>query len=84
MTPKEKADELVDKMYDKVSGGMKKDPTEDQLIAFYLYPEYMSNAKQCALIAVDEIMKQCWDYRDIDLQKSFDYWQEVKHEIKKL
>ena len=40
--------------------------------------------KQCALIAVDEIMKQCWDYRDIDLQASYDYWQEVKTEIKKL
>ena len=38
-------------------------------------------AKQCALIAVDEILKQCWDYRDIDLQASYDYWQEVKHEI---
>jgi hypothetical protein len=41
-------------------------------------------AKQCALIAVDEIIKQCWDYRDIDLQASYDYWQEVKHEIQLL
>jgi len=40
-----------------------------------------TSAKQCALIAVDEILKQCWDYRDIDLQASYDYWQEVKHEI---
>jgi len=38
-------------------------------------------AKKAALIAVDEILKQCWDYRDIDLQASYDYWQEVKHEI---
>ena len=41
-------------------------------------------AKRCALIAVDEIMKQCFDYRDIDLQASYDYWQEVKQEIEKL
>jgi hypothetical protein len=41
-------------------------------------------AKSCALIAVDEILKQCWDYRDIDLQASYDYWQEVKQEIQLL
>jgi hypothetical protein len=41
-------------------------------------------AKSCALIAVDEILKQCWDYRDIDLQASYDYWDEVKHEIQLL
>ncbi len=44
----------------------------------------LNEAKKIALIAVDEIMKQCWDYRDIDLQASYDYWQEVKTEIKKL
>ena len=42
------------------------------------------NAKKCALIAVDEILKQCWDYRDIDLQASYEYWQKVKQEINKL
>ena len=41
-------------------------------------------AKRCALIAVDEILKQCWDYRDIDLQASYDYWQKVKQEIQLL
>jgi hypothetical protein len=41
-------------------------------------------AKSCALIAVDEIIKQCWDYRDIDLQASYDYWKEVKQEIELL
>lgn len=41
-------------------------------------------AVNCALIAVDEILKQCYDYRDIDLQASYDYWQEVKTEINKL
>jgi hypothetical protein len=42
---------------------------------------YQPLAKQCALIAVDEIIQQCWDYRDIDLEASYDYWQQVKQEI---
>jgi hypothetical protein len=41
-------------------------------------------SKLFAIKLVDEVMKQCWEYRDIDLQKSFDYWNEVKHEIEKL
>ena len=41
-------------------------------------------AKKSALIAVDEIMKQCYDYRDIDLQASYDYWEQVKLEIQKI
>jgi len=40
--------------------------------------------KKCALIVVDELIKQCWDYRAIDLQASYDYWQEVKQEIQAL
>jgi hypothetical protein len=56
------------------------------LFSSYLYEfnEDFKNrwlAKQCALIAVDELIKQCWDYRDIDLEKSCDYWKEVKQEI---
>ena len=46
--------------------------------------EVEGDSKKCALIAVDEIMKQCFDYRDIDLQASYDYWLEVKQEIEKL
>jgi hypothetical protein len=41
-------------------------------------------AKKCALIAVDELINQCWDYREIDLGLSLEYWQEVKQEIEKL
>lgn len=41
-------------------------------------------SKEFALIAVDEIILQCWDYREIDLEKSCDYWEEVKQEIEKL
>jgi hypothetical protein len=40
--------------------------------------------KQCALIAVDEVINQCWNYREIDLGLALEYWQEVKQEIEKL
>ena len=43
------------------------------------------NAKQCALICVDEIINTYpspWSSLDIDPQK--DYWQEVKREIYKI
>jgi hypothetical protein len=73
MTPKEKADYLLHKMY-----VVDAYDDYDDVSMEYRY------AKRCALIAVDEMMKQCWDYRDIDLQASYDYWQEVKHEIEKL
>jgi len=69
MTPKEKAQELVDKY---------KEFTEDN------FAESYCNAKQCALIAVNEML-------DIDNVKPYilhkeiiDYWQEVKEEINKL
>ncbi len=66
MTLQEKAKELVDKMY--------------------LVPELNGSciltkhtAKQCALIAVDEIIKQ-----SMDNEYSERYWQQVKQEIEKL
>lgn len=41
-------------------------------------------AKECALIAVQELIDQCWSYREIDLGISLEYWEEVKQEIEKL
>ena len=44
----------------------------------YSHPEFeMYIAKQCALIAVDEILEHCYE-----VMKPF--WQEVKQEIEKL
>jgi hypothetical protein len=60
MTPKEKAAELVDKMY------------------HYQWRE-KERAKQCALIAVDEILNA----HLFDLDKK-QYWQQVKTEIENL
>ena len=76
MTPKEKADELVKKIYKVMSNSVSD-------ITLYL-------AKQCALIAVDETIRTLnEDIRDIDVRGNIlldliDYWREVKQEIEKL
>lgn len=70
MTPEEKAKELIDKY-------------------FYLFSVELENtidnyeAKQCALIAVDEIinLKLLWFQKD---SKDLQYWNEVEQEIEKL
>lgn len=72
MTPKEKAEELVRSFIGLASD---EDITEDGL----MYSEAMRifNAKQCALIAVDEILEEC-------LQLKVAYWEEVKEQIETL
>jgi hypothetical protein len=67
MTPKEKAIELVDKMYSL---------SPLQTIEFY---SNSSMAKNCALIAVNEILNLYNDF--IQTHEQFLYWQEVKQEI---
>ena len=71
MTPKEKAQELVYKYQYLVNTW---DCYNDEsLEMIYRLPDM----KQCALIAVDELIKQV-THSDVG------YWQEVKHEIQKL
>jgi hypothetical protein len=69
MTPKEKAQELVSKF---------KELPQEGTLMFYLAFEL---AKQCALIAVDEILLITRESYDID---HINWWQEVKTEIEKL
>lgn len=68
MTPKEKAEELVNKYWDslyEVSGDI----------------EYIgTQSKQCALIAVDEIIKEVTPKVSIYTYQ-LQFWQEVKNEI---
>ena len=66
MTPKEKAIELYNKMYD-----------------FSIFDE---SAKQCALIAVDEILdlKHIVTLRRNMHEMELEYWIEVKQEIEAL
>ena len=62
MTSKEKAIELVHKFCSTTEG-------------YYKSKKNLRNAKQCALIAVDEIL---------NLRSNIAYWQEVKQEIEAL
>ena len=52
-----------------------------QIYAYYQDKITWEQAKRYALIAVEELLEQCNDYRDIDLGKSYDYWDEVKQEL---
>jgi len=73
MTPLEKAFDLVKRMY-----AVHSKSTRD--ITFYF-------AKQCAIIAVDELIRIAPWGSDIDGEiedDSKEYYIEVKHEIKKL
>jgi hypothetical protein len=72
MTPKEKAEQLIRKYY---SFGINK---EGQTLSW-------DESKQCALIAVDEIINNSLEYMGCDLNDGeIIYWQEVKQEIEKL
>jgi len=83
MTPKEKAIELVDKFYQLF-------PLKKDVISIYgtLSWEYDNwvQAKQCALIAVDEIIEANPIIFRLDntIMSNKSYWQEVKQEIEKL
>jgi hypothetical protein len=67
MTPKEKAHELFDKY--------------NELLSFHILNGHFDVSKQCALIAVDEII----NYLEVDgFSTQINYWQEVKEEILKL
>ena len=68
MTPKEKAKDLVYKFYPSVQWKLGQEDCLDR-------------AKQCALIAVDEILKIL---EHSIPEKHTIYWQEVKQEIEKL
>lgn len=71
MTPKEKAKELVER-YDFISTHDGLDIIDEELT--------MLDRKQCALIAVDEIIYVLDQYIDPVRR----YWEEVKLEIQKL
>jgi len=73
MEAKQEAKELVEKFYKIIKG---------QLI----YPNKTVNykAKQCALICVDEILKEYKFLKLHQIKGKYEYWQEVKQEIHKL
>lgn len=73
MTPREKADELVNKFYNYVFN-----PESHK-------DDNLNWAKECALIAVDEILKEEFFWlQEVGAKKSESEWQEIKQEINKL
>ena len=68
MTAKEKALEIFNKYYSYLKANLMNDE------------EAWEDAKVCAIMAVDEIIKEHYP-QDI---KRCEYWQEVKQEIEKL
>jgi hypothetical protein len=72
MTPKKKAKEIFTRMYNSYD-------------ALNKYPMCFDTAKQCALIAADEILNyQPYAYTIEQYDKVNKYWEEVKSEIEKL
>jgi hypothetical protein len=69
MTPKEKAEELVDKFIEYT-------PADSHFEYDY--------AKECALIAVDEILDLIITIYDYDRESLDPYWKQVKQELEKL
>jgi hypothetical protein len=72
MTPEEKAKELFNHYHNLI-----------QSIGGELGQEILVSilAKQCALFAAREVLKERWNKEDYD---QYHYWEEVEHEIEKL
>jgi len=68
ITPKEKAEELYFKFYSKIPSIQDEGQMQDEA------------SKQCALIAVDEVLRGVFYAKD----EVYDYYMEVKLEIDKL
>jgi hypothetical protein len=77
MTPKEKAEELFAKYYNRIDYNLSEE--------YSLLEKFV--VKQCALIAVDEIIDSYTkekSYGYIVSDKIIPYWEQVKQEIEKL
>lgn len=74
MTPKEKAKEIFNKLNDKIIS------FED----VRLRGKGFEMTRQCALIAVDEIIGECSKFFEAISESRVIYWQQVKTEINKL
>ena len=81
MTPQEKAQELVDRFDEYVHGYV-----GGSVLSNTQYPDVkLERAKECALIAVDEIIANIEPSVSMDvIEARVKFWQEVKEEIEKL
>ena len=71
MTPKEKAKELMNRFNNEHFPELKE----------YIIYQSLEESKRCCLIAVDEILNVIDGF---DLDKTYNYYLEVKNEIEKL
>lgn len=74
MTPKEKAIDLVEIYWTEVRDYKLTDPSMSK-----------EQAKQCALVAVDEIIKAIvFDWMEVqNLDRQYAYWEQVEQELNK-
>ena len=76
MTPKEKAESLIDRFIPntRIWNDEKK-----------VWEDCIESAKRCALIAVDELLDDdVYDMSEQPFEKRIEYWQEVKQELLKI
>jgi hypothetical protein len=76
MTPKEKAKELFDKYF------LLSESATDKNLGWVISVLNKGLSKQCALIAVDEVLN--FINTDAFSYTNEEYWEEVKQEIEKL
>ena len=74
MTPKEKAEELIDKFSERTK-------FMDEYAGWLIHID-SSKAKDHALVAVDEILND--KHKTEDFNTTYNFWQEVKQEIQNL
>jgi len=81
MTSKEKANELFGKYYSRIEHTLSEEHS----------PHERFICKQCALIAVEQILNSDpnnlhsdYDYNECKLGVDVEYWEQVKQEIEKL
>ena len=82
MTPEEKAKKLVFKYFHLLGGTTIKDNA-----IIHSNTKIWKEAKQCALIAVEEIIKTCNEIvQSSDVAPYYDesYWNDVKHSIENM
>jgi len=62
-----------------------KEKAEDLLLKYSILKDGHNDlVKKCALIAVDEIIKELYEWGEVWMKRRINYWQEVKQEIELL
>lgn len=80
LTPKEKAEKLVEKF--RVFAHCPFNGDGHDLVADI--DTEIHNAKQCALMAIKFMLEEAYEIADGIYDETYQYWQEVKNEIEKL